>query len=70
MLEDVSEGAPMILEPARERARSIELDCVEAAPDLARRGRQFHVERVAERVRRIGGDDQNSARALVPPKRR
>ena len=76
MLQDVSKGAPMILEPARERAGGIELDRVEAAPDLARRGRQFHVERVAERVRRIGGDDQHAGRALrkrkggpVPPKR-
>ena len=54
VLEDLAERAPLLLQPARERARRIELNCVEAGPDPARLRRQLDAKRIAKRMRGVG----------------
>jgi hypothetical protein len=66
VLEDLAKGAPVVLEPARERPRGIELHRVERSDDPAGRARQRNAERVAERVRRVGRDDQDAIAAGRP----
>jgi hypothetical protein len=66
VLEDLAKGAPVVLEPARERARGIELYRVERSADSAGRARQRNAERVAKRVRRVGRDDQDAIAAGRP----
>jgi hypothetical protein len=65
VLEDLAERAPMFFQPSRERARRVELDGVERTVPQphhpTRRRRQAFAQRIAERMRRVGGDDQHAA---------
>jgi hypothetical protein len=61
MLEDLTERAAVLLQPAREPARGIQLHGVERARDPAGRAGQGDAERVAERVGRIGRDQEDAA---------
>ncbi len=63
MLEDVAERASMLVHPARKRPRGVQLRGLEAAgpgPNTARRRPQADGERIAERVGRIGRDDEHA----------
>ncbi len=54
MFENIAERAPVLAQPARERARSVELDAEEGAANPRGRRGQAHAERITERVRGIG----------------
>ncbi len=60
MVEDVAKCAAMIAKPARECARCVELDRVEALPDLAGNGGELHAQRIAQRMRGVSRDDESS----------
>ena len=61
VLEDLAERPAVRLQPARERARRVELDGVERGADALRGAGQGDAERVAEGVRRVGGNDEGRA---------
>src|SRR6185369_474237 len=60
VLENLAERAPVRLQPARERARRVELDGVERPADPLRDAGQPDAERVAERMRGVGRDDEDT----------
>ncbi len=61
VLEDLAERAAVLLQPARERTRRIQLHGVERGRDPAGRAGQGDAERVAEGMRGIGRDQQDAA---------
>jgi hypothetical protein len=66
VLEDFAERPPVILQPPREGARRVELEGVERPQDPRRRPGELDPERVAERMRRIGRDDQDTVARTSP----
>src|SRR5262245_40698813 len=61
VLENVSQRAPILPQPARKGAPGVELHRIELTTNAARRRREPKPERVAERVCWIGRNDENSS---------
>jgi hypothetical protein len=60
VLEDLAERPPVILQPPRERPTRVDLDGVEQWANPFRRPGQPDAERIAERMRGIGRDDEDA----------
>jgi hypothetical protein len=64
MLERVTQRAPVVAQPSRERPRGVKFDGVEGAAATSRDrgppGGQPHVQDIAERMCRIGGDGEHT----------
>ncbi len=70
MLENLAERTSMLRQPPRERTRRVELHGVETRAHLPRTPGEPHAKRVAKRVCRIGGDDENPPGVASAARRR